>query len=152
MTQSKLSEKVILDRIYWIEKMIGLIRSLPMENFDIFASDSRNIASAESYIRRCIEALLDLGRHIIAKGFGQAVSEYKKIPRALKEYDVLDREKATLLISIAGYRNRMVHFYNEISDRELFDICSKEIIDIENIIKDIKDWINKHPEMIDKSL
>jgi len=32
-------------------------------------SDPRNVASAESYLRRGLEALLDLGRHLLAKGF-----------------------------------------------------------------------------------
>ena len=132
--------------------MIGNLNSLPLQNYDMFIADKRNSASAESYLRRCLEALLDLGRHILAKGFGQAVGEYKEIAKGLSEQGILNEETCKLLITMAGYRNRMVHFYNEISDRELFDICSKEISDIEKILNQIIKWIEGNPDMIDNSL
>ena len=37
---------------------------------------------------------------------------------------VLDEENGALLRELAGYRNRLVHFYHEVSDLELYEICS----------------------------
>jgi hypothetical protein len=37
------------------------------------------VGAAESYLRRAVEVLLDMGRHILAKEFALAVSEYKEI-------------------------------------------------------------------------
>lgn len=34
-----------------------------------FLSDERNPAACESFLRRCIEAMFDIGRHILAKSF-----------------------------------------------------------------------------------
>lgn len=39
-----------------------------------------------------------------------------------------------LLKILAGYRNRMVHFYHEITPKELYEICSGELEDIEEEI------------------
>ena len=34
------------------------------------------------------------------------------------------REEADLLQILAGYRNRLVHFYHEVSVEELYEICA----------------------------
>ncbi|MGH7554317.1 MAG: DUF86 domain-containing protein, partial [Longimicrobiales bacterium] len=100
------------------------------------------VAAAESYLRRAIEALVDLGRHILAKRFGIAVSEYRAIPRALADVVVLEQERVALFTKVCGYRNRMVHFYHVISERELFDICSGRAGDIDELLTTLLDWIS----------
>jgi uncharacterized protein YutE (UPF0331/DUF86 family) len=152
VSPSKLQAKVIAERIAWIRAMMDNIRSLPFDSFDSFVSDRRNIAAVESYLRRGLEALLDLGRHIMAKGFGRPVVEYKEIAHALRKANVLDEDKGNLLGILAGYRNRMVHFYHEISDRELYEICTSQLGDIEALLESLKEWIKAHPEMIDEAL
>jgi len=59
--------------------MLDGIRNLPMSSYDQFTSDPRTPAAAESYLRRALEALLDLGRHVLAKGFTMAPAEYKEV-------------------------------------------------------------------------
>ena len=152
MTPSKMREKVVIERARWIRRMLSDLRSLPLDDYPAFSSDSRNIASAESYLRRGLEALLDLGRHVLAKGFGEVVAEYKQISRELVRHNVLSEERAEKLRILAGYRNRMVHFYHEISDGELYEICSQELGDIEQVLKAILKWIKDHPDKIDKTL
>ena len=62
MTSSRLRAATVLERIAWINQMLAGVRSLPLEDFSAFQADPRNVASAESYLRRGLEALLDLGR------------------------------------------------------------------------------------------
>jgi uncharacterized protein YutE (UPF0331/DUF86 family) len=85
MTPGQLRTKIVAERAAWIRRMVASLRALPGASFKTFQSDSRNIAAAESYLRRALGALLDLGRHILAKGFGQAVSEYKDVANVLAQ-------------------------------------------------------------------
>ena len=49
------------------------VGSLPLADLQAFTADPRMVATAgDSYLRRALEALLDLGRHVLAKGFGRA--------------------------------------------------------------------------------
>jgi len=143
---------VIADRTAWVRSMLISIRSLPLESREAFRSDPRNVAAAESYLRRALEALLDLGRHILAKGFGEGVGEYKEIARALEKQGVLQEQQAAVLRELAGYRNRMVHFYLEISSEELQEICGNRLADIENLLDSLTHWVVQHPEMVDREL
>lgn len=131
--------------------MMKGLRSLPGDNLQAFQDDPQTVAAAESYLRRALEALLDLGPHILAKGFGRAVVEYKDIPIGLGEEGVLAGPEAGLLREMAGYRNRMVHFYSEVTTEELFQIRSSRLPDIERVLSALLDWVQSHPDVVDRS-
>lgn len=150
MTRSQVRAAVIADRVSWVRRMLEGLRSLPADSLDSFLSDSRTVAAAESYVRRGLEALLDLGRHVLAKGFGRAVVEYKDIPLQLREVGVLSEREAGLLRDMAGYRNRLVHFYSEVTPQELFHIRSSRLVDIEDVLSGLLRWLKAHPELIDR--
>ena len=75
MTPDRLSRKVVTERSDWVTEMLERIKALPLESLEDFGSDQRNVDAAESCLRRALEALLDLGRHTLAKGFGGAPPE-----------------------------------------------------------------------------
>lgn len=152
MTPSQLRAKVVAERVAWVREMLDGVRDLPLATIEEFLADPRNVAAAESYLRRALEALLDLGRHILAKGFGIPTAEYKQIARGLEEVGVLDREAALLLQQMAGYRNRMVHFYNEIARPELYELSACHVGDIDQLLQQLINWIHSNPEKIDQSL
>lgn len=152
MTPSGLRAKIIAERAAWVRRMAAGIRALPLDTYDAFHADPRNAAAAESHLRRALEALLDLGRHVLAKGFGRAVTEYKDVARALAEVGVLHHAHGTLLGHLAGYRNRLVHFYQEVSEIELYEICTGELDDVDTVLTEILRWIDAHPEQVDQSL
>ncbi len=79
MTPSQLRHAVVAERIAWVQEMLRGVRRLPLATFEAFCADPRDLAAAEPYLRRALEALLDLGRHILANGFGRGVTEYKEI-------------------------------------------------------------------------
>jgi uncharacterized protein YutE (UPF0331/DUF86 family) len=152
MSPGHLSERIVTARIAWVREMVARIRALPLASLEGFAGDARNVASAESYLRRALEALLDLGRHLLAKGFGIATTEYKEIAARLQEVGVFDAAQAALLTRLAGYRNRLVHFYHEVGERELHEICSSQLDDIERLSAGFAAWVEAHPDRIDRSI
>ncbi|MGW8258408.1 MAG: hypothetical protein ACWGMZ_13060, partial [Thermoguttaceae bacterium] len=79
MVRGKANQKILVDRLEWVDRMLSDIRLIPIGSLEEFIEDRRNVGSAESSLRRALEALLDLGRHLLAKVFGVAVTEYKAI-------------------------------------------------------------------------
>jgi uncharacterized protein YutE (UPF0331/DUF86 family) len=152
MTPARISASVVADRLAWIEAMLAGIQALPLASIEDFEADRRTPAAAESYLRRALEALLDLGRHVLAKGFAQPAAEYRDIPRWLAEHGVIEAAATERWLKMAGYRNRMVHFYAEISRSELFEICATKRGDIESAVAAIRAWLASHPELVDTSL
>lgn len=152
MTPSPLRAKVVAEQVAWIRRVLEALQALPLGSFEEFMADRRNVAAAESHLRRALEALLDLGRHLLAKGFGRAAVEYRDVATGLADVGVVGKDEAALLRTLAGYRNRLVHFYHEVGDRELYEICSRQLGDIETALASILRWIEAHPEKIDRAL
>lgn len=152
MTPSKIRAATVLEKATQVRGMLAGIRDLPLASLREFRSDARNSAAAESYLRRALEGLLDLGRHMLAKGFGRGPVEYKEIAVGLVRVGVLDAACGELLMELAGYRNRLVHFYDEIGEQELYEICSGQLGDIESVLGALLKWAREHPESVDGTL
>ena len=146
MTSTKVNLRVISQRASWIQEMLKALRDLPIHDKSRFLANKHNVAAAESYLRRSLEAIFDIGRHILAKRFGTPVTEYKEIAKGLLEKKILQKEEADILRNMAGYRNRMVHFYHEISPEELQQICTHKLGEIEMLLKNLMDWLKKDTE------
>jgi uncharacterized protein YutE (UPF0331/DUF86 family) len=53
---------------------------------------------------------------------------------------------------LAGYRNRLVHFYHEVSAEELYEVCLHQLIDVELVRAACQRWLREHPEKLDEVL
>ncbi len=152
MVAGKISKRVVSDRLAWVDKMLNEIHALPLESKSLFMQDTRNVWSAESCLRRALEALFDLGRHIAAKGFGEAVTEYKEIASALNRRNVISSDQLFLMRKLAGYRNRLVHFYHDVSADELYEICATRLDDVEAMANALRFWLASNPDVMDETL
>lgn len=148
MSPGQISRIVVADKVALIRRMLDGIRSLPLADLTAFTTDPRMVAAGDSYLRRALEALLDLARHILAKGFARAPAEYAEVARQLGEAGVIDPALAERLAVMARYRNRMVHFYDEIKDEELFAILTRELHDIERVVSAILGWLAANPDRV----
>jgi uncharacterized protein YutE (UPF0331/DUF86 family) len=110
--------------------MMDALRELPLKDKEKFLRNRHYIAAAESYLRRSLEALFDVGRHILAKSFAFPATEYKEIAKGLLDKKILNEDEAELMRKMAGYRNRMVHFYHEITPEELHEVCLNHLDEI----------------------
>jgi uncharacterized protein YutE (UPF0331/DUF86 family) len=113
-----------------------------LDEKDFLSNDSPAIA--ESYLRRSLEAIFDIGRHIIAKTAGKGIVEYKEIAKNLSKNKVITKALSDRLRLMAGYRNRLVHFYHEVEDKELYLIIKNNLTDIEYFVKQIKTFLETY--------
>ncbi len=152
MSPARMRSAVVSDKTQTVERMLAGVRSLPLASESEFLADLRMVAAGESFLRRGLEALFDLGRHILAKGFGEPIAEYKSIARRLGELSVLDAAQAERLGTMAGYRNRLVHFYDEVTPAELYRILTEHVDDVRRLLDALRQWVAAHPDLIDDSL
>jgi len=146
MVISKLNTARILELVRFIETCLQEIGPISKMSKEEFLSDRKNPPFLESYIRRTLEAVFDIGRHILAKTSGFKEIEYKAIAKQLGEKEIITRELSDILYMMAGYRNRMVHFYKEISPEELYYIAVNHLKDIERFTREIVAFIRAYEE------
>lgn len=144
MVISRLRIEKVEKNLFLIQEMLAELKKLALMTKDEFLSDRRNAAAAESYLRRSLEALFDIGRHILAKTYGFKELEYKKIALELGEKGVVDSDYSRTLMKMAGYRNRMVHLYHEVGSTEIYRILKDDLADIERFISEMAGFIEKY--------
>ena len=144
MSPGNIDRRVITQRAAWVREMIQSVRELPLQDKTEFLGNKHHVAAAESYLRRSLEALFDIGRHILVKKFAFPATEYKEIAQGLAEQKVLFPEESGLMRQMAGYRNRMVHFYHEISPDELHDLCQNHLAELSLVLESLLKWVEKN--------
>ncbi len=146
MVISSLNTARILDLIRFIETCLQELKPFSAMTKEEFLSDMKNPPFVESYLRRSLEAIFDIGRHILSKTFGFKEIEYKVIAKELGKRGVVTKELSEMLFAMAGYRNRMVHFYKEIIPDELYQITRDNLKDIDRFTKEIVTFIKAYQQ------
>ena len=152
MVPGLISQKIVVAKLDGIGEMLRGVASLPLASEDDFTRDPRMVAAGESYLRRALEALLDLGRHVLAKGFGLPVAEYAAIADQLDAKGVVPSDLAATMKVMAGYRNRLVHDYDVVTQSELYRILTIRVDEITAVSNAIRSWLAENPERVDTSL
>lgn len=116
---------VILDNL---EKL----HTLKAKTYEDFISDFRNIDSALYILQTSIQALLDMGSYIIANLGLRMPNTNAEIIKILFDAGYIPKEKVEAYINMAKFRNRIVHLYNHIDTRALYDILANELADIKD--------------------
>ncbi|MBC7320068.1 DUF86 domain-containing protein [bacterium] len=138
MKRVPLNKEVILDRIRIIERSFHKLTEFKDIGLEDFKS-GENFAIAEHYLRRALEAVFDIGNHIISRIPGVRASSYKEIALILGRYNIVSEEFVRdKLVKMAGYRNRLVYFYSEVTEEEMYEIIQTELTDLEEFISRIK--------------
>ncbi len=140
MTRGRVDLKVVGDRARAIRRMLDQLRALPSASPEQFVADFRSPAAAESLMRRAIESLLDIARHLLAKGHGVGALEYREIARVAAEKGlIVDPDLRDRFIRIAGFRNRLTHFYDEVTPEELRGILVRDLDDLERLTAELEE-------------
>jgi uncharacterized protein YutE (UPF0331/DUF86 family) len=152
MTPGLVSEKVVLSKLGALNEMLAGIATLPLASEGAFLADPRMVAAGESFLRRALEALLDLARHILAKGFGDVVPEYAALGPALARHGIVGEEIGARLRVMGGYRNRLVHGYEEVGGAELYRILTRDLRDLAATAETMRAWLAANPDRLDRRL
>ncbi len=132
MRKIALNKEIITTRLTYIEEAIKSLERFKGITFKEFASNPDNFRIAFFDLHRALEAMMDIGSHILSRIPGARATSYKEIPLLLKKHKIIPDEFAeNAFLKMAGYRNRMVHFYSEITKKELYNIIQHNLKDFE---------------------
>ena len=148
MVISRLNLDKLMALLALIQEGVGDLRALAALPREEFLADRRNPAAAESYLRRSLEAIFDVGRHILAKGYGNKDVEYKAVARLLVDKGVVSETCGAQLVKMAGYRNRMVHLDHQITPDEMYGILQNRLGDLDRFVVEIEGFLERYRQSL----
>ncbi len=136
------SFEFIEDRLARIRASSARLKKLQNLTRDQFLANPDNYAIAEHHLRRSLESMFDIGRHIIAKkGLGKP-EKYSHITELLGQNNIISSEFSKQIKGMAGYRNRLVHEYAHITAEDIYEIINTRLEDFEQFSKYIVEFLD----------
>lgn len=125
---------VLLSRIAKIRECTAILRRYALMNEKAFMGNTDVSSSAERQLQVAIQAVIDIGNHVIADGDLGTAKDYKDIFRVLAKQKVVSRALSGRLASMAGLRNVLVHDYLDVDLKIVYRILKKDLADFETFI------------------
>ncbi|MDI6714369.1 MAG: DUF86 domain-containing protein [Thermodesulfovibrio sp.] len=124
-----------------IEEGIKELDTLSRLTLNDFLSDKRNYIVAEHYLRRCLERILTIGSHFLSR-INAKTKDYQQIILSLGDHGLIPKDFAERNKNLAGYRNRLVHIYWEITPEELYNVINQHLNDLIEFCKYYQDILS----------
>lgn len=134
-----LKKQSIIPRIDGIQRDLEKLRRYRDRGLEELAVGTELNSLCQFHLRQALEGVFHIGEHILSRLNGGRATEYKDIAKKLGELGIIDRQFAqTKLTAMAGYRNRLTHFYADITPQELFQILHEDLDDFETFLTSVK--------------
>jgi len=134
-----LNKELLEERLNTIEESYESLSRFKNQSLEQFKANSDNFRIAYYDLYTALESVLDIGAHILSRIPGRRPTSYKEIAYLLSEEKIVPGEfSEKKLIKMAGYRNRMVHFYHKITMEETYQIIQNHLDDFRKFSSYIK--------------
>jgi len=139
MKRLPLNKGLLEDRLLFIERSVQSLERFKSVTPAEFQANPDNFRIAYYDLYIALEACMDIGAHILSRIPGQKPKSYKDIPLLLAENKLMpEMFTAEKLVPMAGYRNRMTHFYHRLEAVEILDIIDVHLDDFEEFSRYIR--------------
>lgn len=136
-----LEKDTILKRTNGIQLEMEELQKLGILPFAEF-SEGDGYKLAQYHLHRALEGVFNIAAHILSRIPGAQATTYKDTALKLGEFGIVEKQFAeNNLAKMANYRNRLVHFYAEITPQELYDLLHSNLGDFDTFLHSVKELI-----------
>lgn len=136
-------EKIIA-RVEDIKNALLELGKIPNKTMEDFAADKNHFYLASYWLRIAIEGVLTIGTHILSRMPSNGKQkDYTQVILSLVDYNILPQDFAKKIKGMAGYRNRLVHLYWNVSKEEILNTLQNELGDFQKFVGYIEDFLAK---------
>lgn len=134
---------VIRRKMEIIEEEISFLKEMQEFNFTEFQKDLRNIKSVCRSFQNSIQALIDIGNHIVSSLNLGKPEFYEDIPKFLKDSGIITLEFEEKFIKMIRFRNFLVHEYDKIDPSRIYKYLQNNLKDLEEGLIIIVNFLRK---------
>ena len=131
----------ILKIVSELRKSVRRLQSLRNLSQDKFIKDPDKIGSAKYHFIVAIESSIDMCNHIISRNGYRVPEDYADTFRVMAEVGTIAEDFSEELIKMAKFRNRLVHIYWEINDKQLYQILQNNLDDLKKLLDSIAGFL-----------
>lgn len=124
----------IRQKIQFMRDRLRQLEDVQSMTYEDFMTQPFVLDGSLRLLQVMIEAMLDIGSHIVAReGYG-IPHTYANVISLLMDNDVLPKDQANIYIDMVGFRNRIVHLYDEVEPEIVYKLISQSLGDFRDFI------------------
>ena len=125
---------VVLARVTKIRECVAALRRYAWLDEESFMGNPEVSGNAERQLQVAIQAVIDIGNHVLADRDLGTAKDYKDIFHILSKDRIVSKSLGSRLASMTGLRNVLVHDYLEVDLKIVHRILRKDLADFERFI------------------
>lgn len=122
------------EKIAFIEKNLGRLTKLAQVPVAEFTEETTDFHAAVRLLQVSIEGVIDLGNHIVAQERLGIPKTYGEVFELLAEGGIIPRSFTATARRMARFRNRVVHLYADVDEKEVYNILQHNLCDFSSFI------------------
>lgn len=120
----------IFRKLNFMQRCVDYLKSVDPENEDLEINYEKRSA-VERNFQLAIECAIDIGEIIISKEGFERPEDYRSVFRILGRHEIIPKEFAEEFAFAAGFRNILVHIYEEVDIDILRKLLAENLKDFE---------------------
>ena len=126
---------------------VSRLRTLSKLSQHEFVKDPDKIGSAKYHFIVSIESCIDMCNHIIARNGYRVPEDYGDTFKVMSEEGAIEQEFAQELRNMAKFRNRLVHLYWEVDDKQVHEILQNRLDDFKTFLNNLSKYLGWQDEL-----
>jgi uncharacterized protein YutE (UPF0331/DUF86 family) len=136
-------EEKISRKLRFMKKYVDFLREYKSKSVEELEKDDLLKAAIERNFQLAIESALDIGEVIISECDFEKPEEYRDIMLILGKHKILPEEFAERFSRAAGFRNILVHMYEEVDAKKLHEYLHNNLEDFSEFARFIARYLEK---------
>ena len=121
---------------------VGRLRELAKLTQEDFLNDPDKIGSSKYHFIVAIESCIDMCNHVIARNGYRVPEDYADTFKVMAEAGAFDPDFSDDLRNMARFRNRLVHLYWQLDDKQVFEIMRNRLNDFKKFLDSISRFLD----------
>lgn len=126
---------------------VDRLRLLSKLSRNDFVRDPDKIGSAKYHFIVAIESCIDMSNHIIARNGYRVPEDYGDTFVVMAEVGAIEKYFAQELRNMAKFRNRLVHLYWEVDNKQVHEILQSRLDDFKTFLDNLSVFLGWGDEL-----
>ncbi|KKM09539.1 toxin-antitoxin system antitoxin subunit [Clostridiales bacterium PH28_bin88] len=136
-------ERMLAKAAYILEQVEAIRHLTNTRNMEAITGDAWMLKGLKYSLQTAVEAMIDMVYHISAKRFAHAPADARDALRVLTENGIFTQEEFEVYTSMVGFRNKVVHGYQQVSPERVYEAATEELGDFEKFLNSIQSLLKQ---------
>ncbi len=138
-----IDRELVTRKLLLVTSDLELLAAIRDKGLEAYLGSSIDQAVVERRLQRAVSRMIDINYHVLTASGQPPPADYHASFVKLGDLGVLDRDFARRIARAAGLRNRLVHEYEDIDPRKVFEALGDALRDAPTYLARVNEYVKR---------